>query len=575
LSERRHDDLETALSRPVVGFLVVFFAFSAAAPNSGLAQPADYDILIRDGQVIDGTGSPAEKADIGIRGDKIVAIGELSASADRMVDADGLVVAPGFIDVHNHSAPALADSAKRLNEGFLRQGVTTIVGGPDGKFSPGIIRSLIDAYDQHGIGTNVALYVGHNAVRIRAMSQMERPLTIEDLRFDKATSEGQQRRPTAEEMEQMRALVREGMELGAVGFSTGLMYPPGMYSETDEVVQLAQEATPYSGIYTSHVRSPAQRWLESNREAIEIGERAAVPVKLTHLKAVGLQNASKVDSLITMVEATRERGVEVVSDQYPYDGAMTTALNDIIAVPDSLAQKEGFKLEQALDSGPLRSAMKNATEHPKNGNFTWVTTLGGYGSMRIVSSPHSRELEGRYIVRLAEERGTSPFDLVADLVARADRPIRITLGAIQEEDVRALLDEPWNMIASDGSWADGSDGQKGHPRSTGTFPRLLGHYVREEGVLSLEEAVRKITSFPADFLGLADRGRLQEGAVADVVVFDPDRIAARSTWQYPQRFAKGVRHVLVNGVWAISDGQLTGKTPGQYVPRTKGATGSN
>lgn len=557
-------------SRLPIHFVLVLLPVALlAGPASTLAQPSEYDLLIRNGRVIDGTGSPGVEADVGIRGDRIAAVGNLSAaSANRTIDARGLVVAPGFIDVHSHAAPALADSAKRFNEGVLRQGVTTIVGGPDGAFSPGIIRSLIDRYEQQGIGTNVAFYVGHNAVRLRAMSPMEGPLTPEDLRRSSAaTNEVQQRPPTPQELAQMKALVREGMELGAVGFSTGLMYPPGMYSNTDEVVALTRAAAPYGGIYTSHVRSPVKEWIKSNREAIEIGERAGVPVKLTHLKAVGLRNAGKTDSLIAIVEAARRRGVEVVSDQYPYDGAATTALSDVIAVPDSLGEREDFKLGRALADRSARSAMQEATEQPKGGDFTWVNALGGYGSFRIVSSPGSPELEGRYVVRLAEERGRSPFNLVAGLVADADRPIRITLGAVQESDVQALLDQPWNMIASDGGWADGSDTQEGHPRSTGTFSRLLGHYVRESGVLSLEEAIRKITSFPADFLALSDRGRLQEGAVADVVVFDPDRIAARSTWDHPQRFTEGVRHVLVNGVEALSDGQLTGKTPGEFVRR--------
>jgi N-acyl-D-aspartate/D-glutamate deacylase len=556
-------------SRPPIPFFVFLIGVALlAGPASTRAQPSDYDILIRNGRVIDGTGSPGVVADVGIRGNKIAAVGDLGgASTDRTMDARGLVVAPGFIDVHSHTAPALADSAKRFNEGVLRQGVTTIVGGPDGAFSPGIIRSLIDTYERQGVGTNVAFYVGHNAVRLRAMGQMERPLTLEDMKFSARMSEVQQRPPTAEELAQMKALVREGMELGAVGFSTGLMYPPGMYSTTDEVVALTREVAPYGRIYTSHVRSPVKEWIKSNREAIEIGERAGVPVKLTHLKAVGLRNAGKTDSLIAIVEAARERGVKVVSDQYPYDGAATSALSDIIVVPDSLSKTEGFKLKRALSDPSARSAIRKATERPTDGDFTWVDALGGYGSFRIVSSPGSPELEGRHIVRLAKERKRSPFNLVAGLVADADRPIRITLGAVQESDVQALLDQPWNMIASDGFWADGSDTQEGHPRSTGTFPRLLGHYVREKGLLSLEEAIRKITSFPADFLGLSDRGRLQEGAVADVVVFDPDRIAARSTWDHPQRFAKGVRHVLVNGIETISDGQLTGKAPGEFVPR--------
>lgn len=526
--------------------IVVLAAVTAFGARAASAQESEFDVLIRDGRVIDGTGDSAIDADVAIRGDTIAAVGDLSgATAERVIDATGLVVAPGFIDVHSHAAPAIAEREKRHNEGLLRQGVTTIVGGPDGRFGPWAIRELVDTYREQGIGTNVAFYVGHNGIRDSVV--------------------GPEREVTTAEMKRMKEFVRRGMEMGAVGFSTGLMYPPGMFSTTDEVVELTSAVRPFGGIYDSHVRDPVHDLLASDREVIEIAERAGVPGKIGHLKAVGLKNAGRIRDVIELVEDARARGLDIVSDQYPYDGAATGRLQDIIVVPDSLTEQ--FEdVESALRDPAARRVLRRTSEEGIDGGFAWIKTVG-YGSMRVVHSPSSPDLEGRYLPRLAEERGVDSFELVTDLILDNERPVRITLGAIREEDVRTLLDEPWNMIASDGAWTDGSDDAEGHPRSAGTFPRLLGHYVREEGVLSLEEAIRKITSFPARFLGLSDRGVLVEGRAADVVVFDPDRIIARSTWRHPQRYAEGVVHLLVNGIPVLEEGKLTGKTPGRYVRR--------
>lgn len=524
-------------------------AASLALACGGGEPEAPADLLIVGGEVLSGTGSGGERATVAVRGDSLVHVGPGGApAAPDTLDASDLVVAPGFIDVHNHTASAVADPERSRNEGFLRQGVTTVVGGPDGALGPWDMRELIAAYRDQGVGTNVSLYVGHNGIRDSVV--------------------GTDSTVTDAELERMKEAVREGMELGAVGLSTGLMYEPGMFSDTDEVVELASVAASHDGIYDSHVRDPVHDLLGSDREVIEVAERAGIPGKIGHLKAVGLENAGRIQDVIDLVEDARSRGLEIVSDQYPYDGAATGVLEEILLVPDSLRDREGFGLERALRDPSARDAIERASEQGIDGGFAWVKAVG-YGSMRVVSSPSAPEIEGRYLSRLAEERGLAPFDLVSELILASDRPVRITYGAIREEDVRALLVEPWNMIASDGGWTDGSDAPEGHPRSAGTFPRLLGHYVREEGVLTLPEAVRKITSFPARFLGLSDRGVLREGMAADVVVFDPATVSDRSTWSRPQRHARGVVHLLVNGTPVIRAGEITGAAPGRYLPRNR------
>lgn len=502
-------------------------------------------LVILGGTVIDGTGAQRVRANVAVRDGEIVGVTPDPVAGADTLDATGLVVAPGFIDVHNHTAPEIAEPERRLNEGFVRQGVTTIVGGPDGGMAPSDIRELRSAYEANGVGSNVMLYVGHNAIRREVLG------------------EDQRRPPTARELDRMRALVREGMELGALGLSTGLMYEPGMFSETDEVVELAREVAPFGGVYDSHVRDPVHGLLDSDREVIEIGERAGIPAKIGHLKAVGLHNEGAIREVVGLVEAARERGQEVVSDQYPYDGAATGTLERIIVVPPAMEEEPDFDLSAALRDPGRRAAIRETSENGVEGGFAWLKATG-YSSMRITTSPDYPELVGRYLSVLAEERGVDGFDLVADLYLGADEPVGITLGAIKEADVRELMVQPWNMIASDGAYADGETA-RGHPRGAGTFPRFLGHYVRDEGVLPLEEAVRKITSLPASFHGFGDRGRIAPGQVADIAVFDAERIVDRSTWEEPQRYAEGVVHVLVNGVPVLRDEAMTGEAPGGFV----------
>ena len=529
------------------------------------------DLLIVGGVVVDGSGDGPRSGTVVIAGNSIVTVGGAAADGGGVqafdtIDATGLVVAPGFIDVHNHTPPAIVLPGNHLNEGFIRQGVTTVFGGPDGAFAPAHIRRFSELYATHGIGTNVAFYVGHNGIRNEVMG------------------DDQRRAPTDEELQAMRALVREGMELGAFGLSTGLMYEPGMFSETAEVIALAQEAAAQGGVYDSHVRNPVHDFVGSDREVVEVAEAAGLAGKIGHLKAVGLHNEGVIADIVELVEAARRRGIVIVSDQYPYDGAATASLTGIVVAPPDVEGMDAFRqmarqgrteagmaeLKAALADPGSRALIRQASENGVDGGFAWLKATG-YTSMRITSSPDYPELVGMYLSEIAEQRGQHPFDAVADLLAGASSPVNLTLGAIKEHDVRRLMVQPWNMIASDGGYADGSDAPGGHPRSAGTFPRLLGHYARDEGVLSLQEAVRKITSLPADFHGISDRGRLGAGMRADIAVFDPATITDRSDWDYPQRFADGVVHVLVNGVPVLRDGAMTGAAPGEIVRREPAA----
>ena len=536
-------------------------ALAACWPGSDMPSAS---LVIVGGTIVDGSGDPPRAGTVVIGGNTIVLVGDGEEgdgpeAADTLV-ATGLVVAPGFIDVHNHTPPSLILRGNHLNEGFVRQGVTTVFGGPDGQLAPTHIRQLSEAYAAQGIGTNVAFYIGHNGIRNEILGADQR------------------RAPTNEELAVMRARVREGMELGAFGLSTGLMYEPGMFSRTAEVIALAMEAAEYGGVYDSHVRNPVHDFVGSDREVVEIAEAAGLPGKIGHLKAVGLHNEGVIADIVALVEAARERGVVIVSDQYPYDGAATASLTGIVVAPPDLDGLDDFRqmqlqgpseagmgqLKAALADPASRARLKEASENGVDGGFAWLKATG-YTSMRITSSTDYPDLVGVYLSEIAERRGLAPFDAVAELIIGSTEPVNLTLGAIKEHDVRRLMVQPWNMIASDGGYADGSDAAAGHPRSAGTFPRLLGHYVRDEGVLSLEEAVRRITSLPADFHGIGDRGRLVAGARADVAIFDPATIIDRSDWDHPQRFAEGVVHVLVNGVAVLRDGEMTGAAPGEVV----------
>jgi N-acyl-D-amino-acid deacylase len=535
----------------------------AAASGAQSKAAAGADLLIRGGLVIDGTGTAAVRADVAVRDGHIEALGpDLRAPAKAVIDARGKVVAPGFIDAHNHSPPLLARPELSLNETFVRQGVTTVVGGPDGEISPADLRKLLAAYHKTGVGTNVAFYVGHNSIRSDVMG------------------EKQDRVPTVRELERMRAEVREGMQAGAVGFSTGLMYSPGLFSETDEVIALAKEASPFHGIYESHVRDPHRALLQSNWEAIEIGRQAGIPVDLTHLTTPGKQHHGLMNAVIEQIESARHKGIEVVADQYPYNAVATGSLWSVLKYPADLhlgTHERGHDLPDQRARDSIRAALRDPAKLAQIRRETLTGGTNGFSlykssgpsSLLILVCPGCEQYEGKFIADVAAERQVDGFDASVALLLNTQGDIVVSMGGFFEEDVQTLMKQPWTMIASDGAIA--VPGDSAHPRYTGTFPRVLGHYVRELHILTLEDAVRKMTSAPADFLGLQGRGRLAVGAAADIVVFDPALVIDRSTWKNPTAPPVGISDVIVNGILVLKDGKMTGKAPGEYLKRGGGS----
>tara|TARA_R110000782_G_scaffold68542_4_gene138064 strand:- start:2989 stop:4578 length:1590 start_codon:yes stop_codon:yes gene_type:complete len=516
-------------------------------------QPERVDLLVRGGLVYDGTGSPPRIADVGIADGQVRFVKKASrVVAARTIDANGLAVAPGFIDAHSH----VPEAVERIEGPFidaqdLSQGVTTILASPDGGLSPRVMRQLQAALSAKGMGVNYSCYVGHNGIREEAMP-------------------GQRRAATPEEIERMAALVREGMEMGCVGLSTGLMYDPGMFATEAEVQALAAAVKPYGGTYDSHTRDPGFHMVESEREAIELGKTVGIPAKLAHLKATGLINKGHIGEVIAMVETARAQGFDIVADQYPFDGATVRAVYDLFVLPDGRGDRQVTEAEvrAALADPARRSAVREATENGVDKGFSWIKAVG-YGNVRIVDAPENPDLVDENIELLAKKRGIAPFDLLADLAARNN--VRVTLGTIDEADIRELIVKPWVMVASDGAYIDARSLARGyaHPRASGSFTRVLGHYSRDLKLFPLEEAIRKMTGFPATHLGLADRGRLMPGLAADVVLFDPATVAARATYADPGALSTGIITVIVNGKVAFENGKPTGVTAGQFVPRKR------
>lgn len=514
----------------------------------------DLDILIRNGRVVDGTGREGFLADVGILGDRIVLVGNAGArKARRTIDASGLTVAPGFIDVHSHADRQAASLANRINIAGIAQGVTTAVFGPDGYYAPSKIASLTRTFQTQGLGTNYAFYVGHNGVRSEVMGQDARRVA------------------TPGEVARMATLVQQGMEAGAVGLSTGLMFDPGMYADTAEIISLTKEAGKFGGIYDTHVRDPAFNLIASDREAIAIGAEAGVPVKIAHEKAPGLLNKGKAPEIVRLIEEARVSGRDIVADQYPYDGAEIVDLATVFMMPSESVQTSVEDLRLALAEPGRTAAIKRATEKGREGGFSWVKAVG-YGGWRIVDSPDHPALIDKNIQLLAEERGIGGFELIRELLLTSPRGVRMTMGTIDEADVRTILLQPWTMIATDGNGSDlaGDPKQCKHPRATGTFPRVLARYVREQRLLALPEAIRKMTSFPARFLGFSDRGVIAPDKAADVVIFSADEVADRSTYIEPCLRPTGIAYVLVNGEVVIDRGEPTGSVPGRLLRPLRG-----
>lgn len=531
----------------------------------------EYDLIIKNGYIVDGTGNPWFRADIGINDGKVVKIGNVdSASGYKKIEVKDLVVSPGFIDIHTHSDFSLIVDPRA--ESKIRQGVTTEVIGNCG-FSAApmreLHRKLLEQYldpirfkveltwsnmgeylsqlEKQGIAPNVASLVGHGTVRIAVMG------------FDNRSA-------TDEELEDMKALVAQSMEDGSFGMSTGLAYPPACYSDTRELFELSKVVTKYGGIYVSHIRNEADTLIESVKEEIDIGKESIIPIEISHLKAAGKANWGKIKKILKIMYETRESGIDITCDQYPYS-ASCTFLNAIIP---TWAHEGGIEklIARLKDPKVLRRLVTEIEE----GIPGWENPVKGSGWDKImivsIASEKNRVLEGKTIAEIAELRGEDPFDVAFDLLIEENGDVMMVEFAMCEEDVQMVMKAPFIMVGSDGSAVTprGILGKgKQHPRSYGTFPRILGKYVREDKILTLQEAIRKMTSLPAQRLGLRDRGLIREGMWADITIFNPREIIDKATYTDPHQFPKGIEYVIINGTLTLEKGNYSGILSGKVL----------
>jgi N-acyl-D-amino-acid deacylase len=554
-------------------------AFLLAGPVHAQSARSDrFDLLIEGGRVLDGTGNPWFHADIGIRGGRIAEIGRLAGrDAARVIKAHGRMVAPGFIDIHSHADDGAGprggfrdpDPARRAAPNLVTQGVTTVVVNQDGR-SPLPIGVQRDLIARNGIGPNAILLVGHGTVRARVMGS--------DFR----------RAATADEVQRMKELVRQAMAQGAWGLSAGLEYTPGRWSTTDEIVALAEEIAPFRGVYISHERSEGQdpMWywpsqdppgaptlLDAVRETIEIGERSGVTVVASHIKAKGENYWGSSGAAIQLIERARARGVDVWADQYSYPTSGTDGHTVLIPGWAIGAGEFGQRRGAGTDyAAALRNTLADSIQAGKlrRDIAHEIARRGGAGRVVVFEYPDATVV-GKSIADVAGARGMSPVDAAIALQLEGDvsRPGggRMRGFSMDEVDMEAYAARPWVATASDAGIALPTDGPSTHARYYGTFPRKIRHYALDRGVISLESAIRSMTSLPAQIMSIRDRGLLREGAWADVVVFDPARIRDAATFVQPHQYTEGVDYVLVNGEFVVDDGKITGRLAGKVLSR--------
>ncbi len=499
-----------------------------------------YDLVIKNGIIIDGTGNPWFKSDIGLKKQKIVRIGFINESqAKKSIDASDLVVSPGFIDIHTHCDRKIAEVPTVDN--YIHQGVTTVIGGNCGGH-PFPLKELFKKIEQQGASVNFGCLVGHNTIRRKVMSF-------------------KMQAPTEEEMEKMKALVEEEMKAGALGFSTGLSYLPGIYSETEELVQLASVVSRYGGIYATHLRDQGRHITDAIEEAIEIGERNKIPVQIAHVKLADDAVWYELKRITKPVEEARKRGVEVTLDQYPYT-ATSSGFTSSFPSWAFEGGKERF-LERLEDNEALQKIKSFVIKR----RLTSTKRINKPETIYIANSEKFPEYEGKNLQEILLSQGKkSTADNAADLIIEIEKNGGASgvFFQMDEKDVEGLMRLPYNMHASDGGVRVKGEGVP-HPRNYGTFPRVIAHFVRERGIISLEEAVRKMTSLPAQTLRLNKRGIIREGLYADLTIFDRDTFADKATFPNPHQYSQGLMYVIVNGELVVEKGKHTGRLPGMVL----------
>jgi N-acyl-D-amino-acid deacylase len=547
--------------------LTTIFLLAGAHMLWAAPQPS-FDIVITNGHIIDGTGSPWYSGDLGIREGKIAAIGNLSdAPRTRTIDAHGKVVAPGFIDMLGQSELTILVDPRLPSK--IYQGITTEITGEGGSIAPlndAIIQADRAPFDQYhitvdwrtlrqyfarlekqGMGINLATYVGATQVRRMVLGD-------------------ENRQPTPEQLEQMKTLVREAMHDGAVGVSTSLMYAPAPYAKTEELIALASEASKLGGIYATHMRNESEAVSPAIDEALRIGREAHIPVEIWHIKVAGKQNWGRMPEVVAKINAARAEGMDVTADTYAYT-AWSNSFSAI--VPPWVHDGGDAKMVERLKDPALRARIRKAMMTPSTEWDNEWTSLPGPEAILIslVRNPGLRDLQGKSMDAIAKQWGKDPIDAIFDLLIQ-DPTAEIVAFGMAEPDIVLALQQPWVSIDNDssGTSPEGILGQEHpHPRAYGTFPRILSKYVREEKKLTLEDAIRKFSSFPAQRLRLTDRGVLKAGMWADVVIFDPATVRDLATFDNPNQLSQGMEYVLVNGVPVIDTGKMTGALPGKAL----------
>jgi N-acyl-D-amino-acid deacylase len=548
------------------------FGLASCAPEGGRL-----DLLIANGRIVDGSGAPGFIGDVGIRGDTVVRVGDLNGwTADRVLDASGLVVAPGFIDMHTHADGGLGRPSSNANLNYLSQGVTTVVTGNCGGSASLHARETKAEWEAEGIGTNAVFLVGHGDIRSEVMGN-------------------EPREASQDEIEEMKEIAREAMQNGAWGISTGLEYIPGRYANTEEVIEVTKVVGEFGGVYASHMRNENSEIREAIQENVRIGEEAGVPVVVSHFKVTGKSNWGLMEDAVQTIQAARDRGVNIVADQYPYTQSSPIGLlRSFLSIPGDLepyselrrARRSGDlseaervaleerymeELERALSDPERRERIREATvvgrPHDPSAVAMW-----GWEDFSVLVAEKNRHLEGTNFVDLPGAQSRDVFDDVVELLL--DEPDLLYGGGSQSDaDLEHALSQEWVMVSSDGSAGriveESAEPVRGHPRAFGSQTKILRKYVREEGLLTLEEAVRKMTSLPASFLGMKNRGILEEGYVADLVIFDPETVQDHATYADSRRYCSGVEYVIVNGSVSIEDGEYVGALNGELLLLTE------
>ena len=561
---------------------LIFLGLLQAAPPLSAQDQGPFDVLIRGGHVIDGSGNPWFSADVAIRGDRIVAVGKLTgATATRIIDARGKVVTPGFIDLHSHASEGLEseDARRRVAPNLVTQGVTTVVINPDGG-GPISISGQRATLERLGIGLNAILMVPHNTVRREVLG------------------EDHMRTATPAEIDRMRALVRQGMEDGAFGLTAGLEYVPGIWSDTDELVALVEEIIPYDGFYNQHERAGAgvPLWwvpslddpenvgakkytlIDNINDLIEIGERTGARVVQTHLKAKGTDFWGSSGAVVSAVDRARARGIEVYGDQYPY----TTSGSDgrVTMLPGWALGEDRWSGDPGNSRPDYREALRRTLADPSKAEGLRrdiqheITYRGGADNLVVFDYPDPSYV-GKSVAELAAARGQTPTELAISLQLEGfpDRRggARIRGFSFNEDDIEAFAAQPWVATGSDGGIALPEDGPTTHARYYGTFPRKIRRYALDRGVISVEFAVKAQTSLPAQIIGLRNRGLVREGFGADLVVMDLDRVREMADFTNPHQYSQGMEYVIVNGDFVVDgEGNVTGSFPGVVITPKEG-----